>query len=303
MILLGSTRDGTQLFYDAALYEFRLGRKLVEYSEVRALDLEARIAWGAPEQRDWFYRIDLAVLDRCNREALQNHGDADYGLTPQDQVAAHAKRDDSILTGKIVEADPSLVQAVALALEDQGLLGQQALPQMAVSMPAGMESLAQLQRQPQRKMTVLEHVLMRQILKNDDKAKAKREREQDAVEQAVAKDVLKAAKHLESHSDISKGQRFMAKREQADERKLRSRSQNMQVEKDTKAQAKREAFEEDMGRLEASTASRVIGQPAVPGMQSDGRRHSHHQGMSLNGRNVNPDGTPKKGGLFGLFGR
>ncbi len=303
MILLGSTSEGRQLFYDAALYEFRIGRSLASYGEVRALDAAAQISWGAPEQRDWFYHIDLAMLDRCNREALASHGDADEGMSVQEQVIAHAKRDDSVLAGRIVEADPALVQAVALALEQQGLLGQQVAPQMHVEMPQGMEPLAQVQRQPGRKMTVLEHVLMRQILKNDDKAKAKREREEDAVQQAAEKEEQKTAKKLESHEDISKGQRFMAKREHDDEKKLRRRSANMQVEKDDKAQARQESSEADMERLEALTASRVTGRPAVPGMQADGRRHSHHQGMSLNGRSVNPDGTPKRGGLFGLFDR
>lgn len=177
MICLGTISDGRPLFYDAALYEFRLDRAPVSLAEVRGLDDAGHIAWLAPEQRDWMRRIDTDDLDCCNRDALGRRG-ADYGLlSPEEQVQADAKRDDSVLAGKIVDADPALVAAVADALGQRGVaVASAAAAGPSAELPEGMEPLAQLQKQPGRAMTPLEHFLMRRILKNDDREKRRRER-------------------------------------------------------------------------------------------------------------------------------
>lgn len=195
MISLGTIVDGRPLYYDAALYEFRVSRNIVGYDEVVALDRAGHVQWAAAEQRDWLYRINPADLDRCNRAALGRHGNGYEGLSPEEQVQCDARRDDSVLAGKIVDADPALVRAVADALEQQGLLGTSGAPGAGgvpgttpvVVLPEGMEALAQVQKQEGRKMTVLEHYLMRRILKNDDRQKARREKEEEAVQEAAAK--------------------------------------------------------------------------------------------------------------------
>lgn len=195
MICLGTISDGRPLFYDATLYEFRLDRAVATLGEVRELDEAGHILWLAPEQRDWMRRINGADLDRCNREALGRHGMEYDQLSPEEQVQADAKRDDSVLAGRLVDADPALVAAVADALEQRGF-APSAAPDApgatAAVLPEGMEALAQLQKQEGRKMTVLEHYLMRRILKNDDRQKARRERAEEAVQEKAAKDAAKA---------------------------------------------------------------------------------------------------------------
>ena len=237
MIALGTLADGRELSYDAALYEFRAGRSLATYAEVAALDRAGRIRWLALEQRDWFWRIDAADLDRCNRAALARHGSAAEGLSAEEQVLADAKRDDSVLAGKIVDANPVLVQAVAAALEEQGLVGA-AAAQPAVALPQGMEALGQLQGQQGRKMTVMEHFLMRQILKADDKAKVKREKEEDALEEAELAEAKRQQEELERSADVSKGQERMEKKEKRAERVLRRRTEKTAGE-DERAAEKR----------------------------------------------------------------
>lgn len=242
MIALGTLIDGRGLAYDATLYEFRVERSVVSFADVAALDRAGHIAWLAGEQRDWFWRIDPTALDRCNREALGRHGNGYEGLSPEEQVLADAKRNDSVLAGKIVDADPVLVQAVAAALEEQGLLGGSAPAHPAVAMPQGMEALGQVQKQEGRKMTVLEHYLMRQILKNDDKAKVKREKKDAQLEEAVVKEEEAAKAELEENAEVHKGQARMAKKEKATERDLRKRSEGKPVRTDVPGMEKQGAF-------------------------------------------------------------
>lgn len=183
---LGSSVDGRALTYDVALYEFRLARELVSLEDVRELDAHAHIRWLALEQRDWFRRINPADFVRCNRTALARAGSGRYAdMTPEERVQADAARDDSVIAGKIVDADPALVQAVAAQLEAQGLLGggMQGQPTAynplaAANLPKGMEALSQMERHhgADRKMTPAEKRLMKKILKNDDKEKARREK-------------------------------------------------------------------------------------------------------------------------------
>ena len=182
---LGTCIDGRALTYDTRLYEFRLARELVSLQDLRALDAHAHIRWAAPEQRDWFRRIKAADLDACNRRALARTGSSRYaGMTPEERVQADAARDDSVLAGKIVDADPVLVQAVAAKLEEQGLLGAGFMqtgpvnPLASANLPKGMEALSQMERHhgADRKMTAAEKRLMKKILKNDDKEKARREK-------------------------------------------------------------------------------------------------------------------------------
>ena len=183
---LGTCIDGRALTYDAALYEFRLARELVSLEEVRDLDAHAHIRWLAPEQRDWLRRINARDFAACNHRALAHAGDGRYAnMTPEERVQADAARDDSVLAGKIVDADPALVQAVAAKLEEQGLLGQvmpgQPMaynPLAAANLPKGMEALSQFERHQgaDRKMTSAEKRPMKKILKNDDKEKARREK-------------------------------------------------------------------------------------------------------------------------------
>ena len=182
---LGFCIDGRALTYDVRLYEFRLARELVTLDEVRELDAHAHIRWLAPEQRDWFRRINPRDLEACSRRALARVGNSRYAdMTPEERVQADAARDDSVLAGKIVDADPALVQAVAAKLEEQGLLGQVASsvvnsnPLASANLPKGMEALSQMERHHggDRKMTAAEKRLMKKILKNDDKEKARREK-------------------------------------------------------------------------------------------------------------------------------
>lgn len=262
MISLGTIADGRPLYYDATLYEFRLDRSVITYAQVAELDASAHIAWLAPEQRDWFNHIDPQDLDRCNRNALGRHGNAFAALSPEEQVQADAKRDDSVLAGKIVDADPALVRAVADALEQQGLVGHAShahagTAQTVIGMPQGMEALSQLQRQEGRKMTLMEHFLMRQILKNDDKEKAKREREADALEAAAAKEEAKEQKALKNKGRISAAQRRMEKKEAGDERALRQRSANMQVEKQVQPENPGMTLDQALALAETGASARL----------------------------------------------
>lgn len=225
MISLGTTGNGRRLAYDPVLYEFRLEREQLGYAELQALDRRGCVRWAAPEQRDWFRRLDAAQLERCNRRALQLHGSGQAALTPEEQVLADARRDDSVLAGKIVEADPALVHAVALSLEEQGLLGGQG-QQPVIGMLQGMEALSQLQKQPGRKMTVMEHFLMRQILKNEDKEKARQQKAQESQEEAAVKEEAAAKEELEKRGKIDAAQRRMEKKEAREEAALRRRSAN-----------------------------------------------------------------------------
>lgn len=194
MILLGALADGRALRYDATLYEFRVDRTVVTYRDVVALDQAGHVQWQAAEQRDWLYRINPADLDRCNREALGRHGNGYEGLSPEEQVQRDARRDDSVLAGKIVEADPALVRAVADALEQEGLLRAGAPEEPAVVLPEGMEALAQVQKQPGRSMTVMERYLMHRILKHDDRQKARREKAEEVHGEAQAEEAEEAAR-------------------------------------------------------------------------------------------------------------
>ena len=188
-MLLGTCKDGRALSYDASLYEFTLASKVATLSEVRALDARALIRWRAIELRDWFSRIDEADLAVCHERAFNERNAISYDkLSAEERVQADAARDDSILAGKIVDADPALVHAVANQLIEEGLLasspqvrsaeGDDVNPLAVMELPRGMEPLSQLERAkgPNRKMTRSEARLMRKILKNDDKAKEKRER-------------------------------------------------------------------------------------------------------------------------------
>ncbi len=202
---LGTCVDGRALTYDVTLYEFRLARELVMFDDVRDLDANGHIRWCAPEQRDWFRRINPVDLAACNRNALARTGNSRYAnMTPEERVQADAARDDSVLAGKIVDADPALVQAVVAQLEEQGLLGGMMMPGQAAqfnplaaaNLPKGMEALSQFERHAgaDRKMTSAEKRLMKKILKNDDKEKARREKmaarsgasQQDEQEAAAA---------------------------------------------------------------------------------------------------------------------
>ena len=206
---LGSCTDGRLLTYDASLYEFHLAQKPAELSEVRALDARAQVRWRAAEMRDWFRRINDADLAACHERAMERRYGVEYDkLSAEERVLADAARDDSVLAGKIVEADPALVHAVANQLIEEGLLAQaarpiadgsaegaaadEANPLATMELPRGMEPLSQLERAKaeqgeRRKMTRSEARLMRKILKNDDKAKAKRERRETAA--AAAKPI------------------------------------------------------------------------------------------------------------------
>ena len=207
---LGTCTDGRALTYDVALYEFHLARELVSFEDVRDLDAHAHIKWRAPEQRDWFRRINADDLAACNRRALALAGDDRYAnMTPEERVQADAARDDSVLAGKIVDADPVLVQAVVAKLEEQGLLGQvmpgQAVaynPLAAANLPKGMEALSQFERHQggDRKMTSAEKRLMKKILKNDDKEKARREKlaEKAGVKPAQNEDAAESAATAQS---------------------------------------------------------------------------------------------------------
>ncbi|MBQ9003291.1 MAG: hypothetical protein IJ087_15690 [Eggerthellaceae bacterium] len=197
---LGTCTDGRLLTYDASLYEFRLAQRPAELAEVRALDARAQVRWRAAEMRDWFKRINGDDLAACHDRAMQQRYGVEYDeLSAEERVLADAARDDSVLAGKIVDADPALVHAVANQLIEEGLIAQappaatgpgatgveSENPLATMELPRGMEPLSQLERAKaeqgeRRKMTRAEARLMRKILKNDDKAKAKRERREAA---------------------------------------------------------------------------------------------------------------------------
>lgn len=260
MIQLGTIQDGRPLSYDATLYEFRISRNVVSYADVAELDRSAHIAWLAPEQRDWFWHINPQDLDRCNREALGRHGNGYEGLTPEEQVLADAKRDDSVLAGKIVDADPALVRAVADALEAQGLVGHAShahATKPTVVMPQGMEALGQLQNQEGRKMTLMEHFLMRQILKADDKAKLKREKEADAIEAAALKEEEREEAALKKNGKIQKGQKRMEKRGAQTEREIRQRSERMPMGRQASAKQHGMTAEQALAMAETGASARL----------------------------------------------
>jgi hypothetical protein len=185
---LGLCSDGRDLFYDRRKYLFFLGRDVATYAEVKGIEDAGKISWRALEQRDWFNRIDPAELATCAERAL-TEGNLE-GLTPEERVQADAARDDSVLAGKIVDADPVLVQAVADRLVQEGYLSagdasdgeRNELAEM--DLPKGMEALSQMERHEgsNRKATPAEKCLMRKILKNNEKEKVRREREEEAAE-------------------------------------------------------------------------------------------------------------------------
>ena len=194
-MILGRCADGRVLSYDEGLYEFALAQKPATLAEVRALDARAQVRWRAIEVRDWFKRIDEADLAACHERAFVERNAVSYDkLSAEERVLADAARDDSVLAGKIVDADPALVHAVANQLIEEGLLARSPAaggiagqpgdgsgefnPLAVMDLPRGMESLSQLERAkgPNRKMTRSEERLMKKILKNDDKQKERRER-------------------------------------------------------------------------------------------------------------------------------
>lgn len=214
---LGMCADGRALTYDASLYEFSLAGKPAELEEVRALDARAQVRWRAIELRDWFTRINAADLAACHERAVAERYGVEYDkLSAEERVLADAARDDSVLAGKIVDADPALVHAVANQLIEEGLLAQAAPTAMAggdaanadanplatMQLPRGMEPLSQLERAKaeqgeRRKMTRAEARLMKKILKNDDKAKAKRERQGASASVAAVEEGSSSEKETE----------------------------------------------------------------------------------------------------------
>lgn len=206
---LGTCADGRTLTYDTALYEFKLDREVVTYAQIRELDNHAHISWLALEQRDWFRRVDPKALEACHKRAAARRGGSLWeGMTPEERVQADAARNDSVLAGKIVDADPALVQAVAGALEAQGLLGGfNGVGTVNIdpkNMPAGMELLEQLKREDaiDRKMTRGEKRMMRKILAGDDKAKERREQSENLLaeeERKAAEALADAAGKLQIH--------------------------------------------------------------------------------------------------------
>ena len=386
MIQLGTIVDGRPLAYDASLYEFRVDRTVVTYKEVWDLDVHGHLNWLAPEQHDWFHRINPADLDRCNREALGRHGNGYEGLSPEEQVLADAKRNDSVLAGKIVEADPALVHAVVEEIEKQGLLSavpagmpvQVANPLAAATLPTGMEALSQLAKHENRQMTPLEGLLMKRILKNDDKAKAKREKDAEKNVQAMEKEQQKEERELEKTGNITKAQRRKAAKEEREQRGLETRSaagasagagagvsgqgatpvshvvsdamtayaaaasqpggrfsavqghpqaafsqvvyydsQGNPIQPEPDAMrpslsqnqaymtAEEKALTEMRARNLAQSASMDLQATNVPGMDGagvGGRRRRKQDGGSVNGREVNPDGTPKENAFTKFLG-
>ena len=176
-VRLGTTREGLALSYDTRRYEFALDDRPAGLEELRALDADGLIDWLASEQRDWFRRVEPAALSACQARALAEAADGE--LSPEERVRADAARDDGILAGKIVDADPALVQAVADALTRGGFSAELANPLAQLELPKGMEALSQFERAEgsRRKMTPDEERLMRKILKNDDRQKGRREQE------------------------------------------------------------------------------------------------------------------------------
>lgn len=181
-VQLGRCSDGRALRYDGTAYRFYLGGCETSYDEIAALDRLGRVTWLAGEQRDWFNRINRADLDACARKAA-DWASSEGSLDPSEQVRLDARRDDGILEGRLVDADDALVRAVIDRLEAEGALGGSAAaaasldnPLASMDLPDGMESLGQVVKREGRPMTALEHVLMRRIMRNDDKAKARRER-------------------------------------------------------------------------------------------------------------------------------
>ncbi len=227
MIRLGVCSDGCDLNYDATLYEFRHEREVISYEDVLEMDQRGLVRWMASEQRDWFHHINPVDLDTCNRRALSRHGGGFERLSAAEQVALDAKRNDSVLEGKIVEADPAVVHAVLEELRQSGMLEHvgTASPYAGAVMPDGMESLSQLQRQPGRKMTMTEHYLMRKILKNDDKEKARREKQFAAIEQKMQRESQREEKKLRGRADIQQAQKRVADKDRDEENAVRRYSE------------------------------------------------------------------------------
>ncbi|MDO4503504.1 MAG: hypothetical protein Q4D06_10095 [Coriobacteriia bacterium] len=269
MIQLGTIVDGRELYYDASLYEFRVARNVVTYQEVQELDRHAHVNWLAPEQKDWFRRINPVDLDRCNRRALDRHGNGYEGLSPEEQVQADAKRNDSILAGKIVDADPALVQAVIAEMEKQGVFAQAAVdagaqavnPLATMELPRGMEELSQLAKHEKRQMTPLEGILMRRILKNSDKAKLKREKEAAKAIDEAEKQLEAEEQELKENHNIAKAQKAAAKREE------RRHEAEMKGESSTEERALAEMRRRNKAKSEALDKETTY----VPGMEKKPR--------------------------------
>ncbi len=272
---LGEVFGRGELSYDVGLYEFRIAGTVVELEELRDLDARADVWWVAAEQRDWFRAIDADDLAACNARALRAFGRGVYDpatdtRTPYERVRDDAKRDDSILEGRVVDADPVLVQAVADALEQRGLGGGGTAPAAGYVLPQGMEALSQLQRQEGRKMTMLEHFLMRQILKNDDKEKVRREKEAASIEKEEQRDAEREERALKRRANVSVHQRRRAKRAAREESKLRERAQRgAPPEPGAGGPGRRAAPKEDgitydqaLAAVEASAAGRLRAEAA-----------------------------------------
>lgn len=190
-VRLGRCGDGRALHYDSAAYRFYLGDRRVSYDEIAALDRRGEVAWLAGEQRDWFNRIDRADLDACAAAACDRALAAD-ALDPYEQVRRDARRDDSVLEGRLVDVDDALVRAVIDRLEIEGALARGSdsaetteSPLAAAVLPEGMEPLGQVVKREGRSATALERVLARCIMRNDDKAKARRERRERKASDGV----------------------------------------------------------------------------------------------------------------------
>lgn len=327
VLQLGTCVDGRALTYDVTLYEFRLARELVMFDDVRDLDANGHIRWCAPEQRDWFRRINPVDLAACNRNALARTGNSRYAnMTPEERVQADAARDDSVLAGKIVDADPALVQAVVAQLEEQGLLGGMMMPGQAAqfnplaaaNLPKGMEALSQFERHAgaDRKMTSAEKRLMKKILKNDDKEKARREKmaarsgasQQDEQEAAAATgaDVRAATAPARMTSTAMNVVAANPQHYRFPEitytdsagNPIRPAADAVRPDMEQLAEALSDEeralneMRERNRKAEAEAAGMMT--TDVPGMQQAKGKRRANLGARINGVDVNPDGSPKQ---------
>ncbi len=204
---IGTTRGGKVLSYNERLYEFMLDQDVVELRAVQELDCAGYINWFYLEHRDWFKKLDCEVFTQAHLKALSESDDLYGGMTPEERVRADAARNDSILAGKIVDADPALVHAVVHAIESKGLLAsnqthEASNPLAQANLPKGMEALSQLERAygDDRKMTFAEKQLMKRILKNDDKEKRRREKQVEKLEQKAEGESADAAMDSDNES-------------------------------------------------------------------------------------------------------
>ena len=112
-MILGRHMDGRVLGYNESTYRFDLSGHLVTGAAVEMWDKMDLIAWGSPEQRQWFISVGGARFDNV---ALQVASAAELLHDDAPQVAEQPAAE-QVATGQAVVEQPAAEQPVAAAGE------------------------------------------------------------------------------------------------------------------------------------------------------------------------------------------